>query len=138
MATLFTPPVVYDRPWFNADSDEQQKALFKYFHQLNPRYVSVFFLSDGSFVQDTPNGFAPDDSVVPNTNTNIPYPWNPSNPDAAYVVSNYWDVSQTPAVYTVYATSHEVWIKSVVNGIVEVSSEMAVALTVAGYGACLS
>lgn len=136
--STFTPPVIYDRPWFLPDSSGIQKGLFKYFQKLNPRYVSVFYLSDGSFVQDTPNGYAPDSSVVSNTNTNVPYPWNPSNPDAPYVRSDYWDVSQNPAVYTVDAISHPVWIVSVVNTITEVSAAMAAALTTAGYGACIS
>jgi hypothetical protein len=138
VSQTFTPPVVYDRPPYNVDSTDEQKALFKYFQNLNPRYVSVFLLSDGSFVQDTPNGFAPDGSEVSNTNCNIPYPWDPSNPSAPYVTAVYWDVSKSPAKYTVERTSHSVWIESVVNGVVEVTDTMAAALTAAGYGACLS
>ena len=138
MTATFTPPVAYDRPPFLPDSDEQQKGLFKYFKPYVPRYVMVFLLSDGSFVQDVPNGFAPDGSTVPNTNCNIPYPWDPSNPSAPFVRSAYWDVSQSPSVYTVDTTSHDVWIESVVNGIVEVSDTLAAALIAAGYGACLS
>ena len=137
----FTPPIVNDRPNFNADSTEEQKALFKFFHVLNPRYVQVFLLSDGSFVQDTPGGFAPDGSVVVNVQGNggqIPYPWDPSNPSAPYATSIFYDLSKTPPPRVTAYISHTIWIVSVTNGIVEVTAAMAAALTAAGYGACIS
>ena len=138
MAT-FTPPVVYDRPPYSPDSTDEQKALFKFYgHDLHPRYVMVFQLSDGSFVQDVPNGFAPDDSVIANTNCTIPYPWDADNPDQPYVRSMYVDVSQTPPKYVVDNTSHPVWIVAEYNGVCKVSAAVAALLTTAGYGACLS
>lgn len=138
MAT-FTPPVVYDRPPYDADATDEQKALFKFYgHDLHPRYVMVFQLSDGTFVQDVPNGFAPDDSVIANTNCNIPYPWDPDNPDAPYVRSIYVDVAQTPPEYVVDNTSHPVWIVKEYNGACEVNAATAALLTTAGYGACIS
>lgn len=134
--SIFTPPVVNDRSTFTKESTEEQKGLFKFFTPW-PRYVSVFFLSDGSFAQDT--------ATVENSNTNTPYPWDPDNPSGAYVVSDYWDVSQSPAVYTTTKIAHSVWIVSVVNGVTEVSPATAAALTAyrftatdLGYASCLS
>ena len=134
MAT-FTPPVVYDRPPYNPDSTEDQKALFKFFHTLNGLYVSVFALSDGTFVQDTP--------TAENSDTNVPYPWNPDNPSAPYATAVYVDVSQTPPPLVIDNTSQSVWITQVFNGVTEVSSTMATALTNytahgIGYGALIT
>ena len=131
MAT-FTPPIVNDRPPFLPDSETLrpwEKGLFKFFSP-GPRYVMVFYLSDGSFVQDT--------ATPENSNTNVPYPWDPSNPSAPYVTSTWWDVSQTPPVFHVDTTSHPVWIVSATNSPVQVSSEMEAALIAAGYGGNIS
>lgn len=128
--TKFTPPIVYDRPPYNDDSTEMQKALFKYMTPLNGRYVSVFRLSDGTFVQDTP--------TTENSNTNVPYPWDPNNPSAPYAVADYWDVSQSPAKYTVDATSHSVWVVKVYNGVTVVDQSEIDMLILNGYRNCLS
>ncbi len=131
----FTCPSVRDRLAFGPDATEEQKALFKFQKTLNPRYVSVFYLSDGSFVQDT--------GTAENSNTNVPYPWDPNNPSAPYVTSVYYDVSQTPAPLVIDQTSHPVWIVAVMNGVVTVSSAMATLLTNytaygTGYGALIT
>lgn len=116
-----------------------QKALFRFYgHDLHPRYVMVFQLSDGTFVQDVPNGTAPDLSTIANTNCNIPYPWDADNPDQPYVRAIFTDVSKTPPEYTVENTSHAVWIVAVYNGVVKVSAAVAALLTASGYAACLS
>lgn len=120
MAT-FTCPTIKDRPPYGEDASEIQKALFKFQKTLNPRYVSVFYLSDGSFVQDTP--------TAENSNTNVPYPWNPSEPSAPYATAVYYDVSQTPAPLVIDNTSHSVWIVQVFNGVSTVSAAMATALS---------
>jgi hypothetical protein len=133
----FTPPIVYDRGPYNPDSTEIQKALFKFF-PTSPRYVQVFFLSNGSFVQDTPNGFAPDGSVVENENTNYPYPWNFNDPSGPYNTSWYYDYSQNPPVRVIEYDKLPEWIEQYFNGVTEVSQGMANALIAAGYGACIS
>jgi len=128
--STFTPPVVADRPPYNEDSSEIEKALFKFMTPLNSRYVSVFQLSDGTFVQDTP--------TTGHTNTNIPYPWNPSNPDAPYATAIYTDVSVYPPVYHVDETKHTLWVVRVFNGVTVVDSATAALLTTAGYGGNLT
>ncbi len=134
MAT-FTCPTINDRPPYDGDATEIQKALFKFQKTLNPRYVSVFYLSDGTFVQDTP--------TAENSNTNVPYPWDPSNPSAPYATAIYYDVSQTPAPLVIDNTSHSVWIVQVFNGVSTVSASMATALTNytsygTGYGSLIT
>jgi len=81
-------------------------------------------------VQDTP--------TPENSNTNVPYPYNPSLPDAPYATSYYVDYSQTPPQPTVSNTSHDVWITTVYLAPTYVSSEQAAILTHAGYGALIS
>lgn len=125
----FTPPTVADRPPYNADSSEVEKALFK-FMPLNSRYVSVFELSDGTFVQDT--------ATAVNANTNVPYPWDPDDPSAPYATAIYVDYTQTPPQLTSQETGHAVWIRRVYNGVTTVSDATATLLTAAGYGAYLS
>lgn len=136
MAT-FTPPIVYDRGPYAPDSTELQKALFK-FMPRSPRYVQVFLLSDGTFVQDTPNGTAPDGSTVGNANTSLPYPWNFNDPSGPYATSVYYDYSQSPPVRVVEYETLPTWIEEYFNGSTEVDDAMAELLTAAGYGACLS
>jgi len=90
----------------------------------------VFALSDGTFVQDTP--------TPENSNTNVPYPYNPWLPDSPYATSYYVDYSVTPPQPTVSNTSHEVWITTVYLAPTYVSDEQAAALTHAGYGDLIS
>ncbi len=124
--STFTPPTIADRPPFDADSTDIQRALFKFMTPLNSRYVSVFQLSDGTFVQDTP--------TTENSNTNVPYPWNPSDPSAPYATAIFVDVSKSPPVLTVDETSHSTWIVKVYNGVTEVDSADVALLTAGGYG----
>jgi hypothetical protein len=124
----FTPPVVYDNPPILPDATLANR-LFRYFPN-RPRYVAVFALSDGTFVQDTP--------TKENSNTNVPYPYNPWQPDAPYATSYYVDYTQRPPQPTVSNTSHEVWITTVYLAPTYVSSEQAAVLTHAGYGDLIS
>lgn len=127
---LFTPPVVYDRPSFLPDSEDRpwEKGLFKYVHPANyyGRCVNVFYLSDGSFVQDV--------ATPGHTKTDVPYPWDPNHPDAPYSSTAFWDVSITPPPYVIETISHTVWIVSVTNRPTQVTTAMAAILTAAGYG----
>lgn len=122
---IFTPPTVADRPPYNEDSSEIQKALFKFAGNLNSRYVMVYQLSDGTFVQDTP--------TTGHTNTNIPLPWDPSNPSAPYARSVYVDPTTEPPTLTVTNTAHSVWVVATFNGPTVVTSAVAALLTAAGY-----
>lgn len=128
---IFTPPVLADRPLFLDDSTEIQKALFKFYsHPLNSRYVMVFQLSDGTFVQDT--------STPGHTNTAVPLPWDMNNPSAPYATSIYMDYSVSPPKLTTLATAHPVWIVASYNGPTVVSSSVMTLLKNAGYGGNLS
>jgi len=124
----FTPPIVYDNPPILPDGGIANR-LFRYFPN-RPRYVAVFALSNGTFVQDTP--------TPENSNTNVPYPYNPSLPDAPYATSYYVDYSQNPPQPTVSNTSHDVWITTVYLAPTYVSTEQAAILTQAGYGDLIS
>ena len=116
-----------------------EKGLFKFIGPYFNRYLSVFYLSDGSFVQDTPNGYAPDGTLVPNTNCNVPYPWiTDGAANAPYATSVFYDVSITPPPMVIEYSTHTVWVVSWINKVTKVTSAMATALTAAGYGACIS
>ena len=121
----FTPPTVYDVPAFLPDSTGAAARLFRYFPN-RARYVAVFALSNGTYVQDTPTN--------ENSNTNIPYPINFSVPDAPYATSYYIDYSQSPPQPTVSNVSHEVWVTGVYLGPTYVTEQQAADLTAAGYG----
>lgn len=123
----FTPPTAYDNPPILPDDRSIATRLFRYYPN-RARYIAVFALSDGTFVQDTPSD--------ENQNTNIPYPWNFNDPSAPYATSYYYDYeNMQPAVVNV---SHEVWITKVYLGPTYVSSDEAAALTAAGYGDLIS
>ena len=53
MAT-FTPPTAYDNPPILPDSPGLATRLFRYYPN-RARYIAVFALSNGTFVQDTPS-----------------------------------------------------------------------------------
>ena len=124
----FTPPTAYDNSPILPDGGVANR-LFRYFPN-RARYVAVFALSDGTFVQDTP--------TAENSNTNIPYPYNPWLPASPYSTSYYVDYTQNPPQPTVSNTSHEVWITTVYLAPTYVSTEQAAALTHAGYGDLIS
>lgn len=94
------------------------------------RYVMVFELSDGTFVQDT--------ATAENSNTNVPYPWDPSNPDKFFARSIYTDLTLRPPQQVIEDTVHSVWITRVFTTPTEVSSALAASLTSAGYGALIT
>jgi len=125
----FTPPVVYDNPAILPDSGGLSRRLFRYFPN-RPRFVYVFALSDGTFVQDT--------ATNENSNTNIPYPWDPNNPSAPYSTSYYVNFEVTPPEPVRYDVAHDVWITKVYVGPTYVTPAEATALTSAGYGALIS
>ena len=128
MAT-FTPPKVYDNPPILPDSRSLANRLFRYFPN-RARYVAVFALSDGSFVQDTP--------TAENTNTNVPYPYNPWDPAAPYATSYYVDYSQHPTRQVKAEVAHEVYITKVYLEPSYVTPAEVTALTNAGYGALIN
>ena len=128
MAT-FTPPTAYDNPPILPDSYGPEARLFRYFPN-RARYIAVFALNNGTFVQDTPSD--------ENSNTNIPYPWNPNDPSAPYATSYYIDYEASPPTPTKILTSHEVYIIKVYLGPTQVTDEEAAALTHAGYGDLIS
>jgi hypothetical protein len=123
----FTPPTAYDNPPILPDSPGLATRLFRYFPN-RARYITVFALSNGTFVQDTPSD--------ENSNTNVPYPYNPYDPSAPYSTSYYYDYeNMQPAVNKV---AHEVWITKVYLGPTYVTDEEAAALTAAGYGGLIT
>lgn len=136
MAT-FTPPVAKDNPAILPKPLGLANRLFRYFPN-RARYIAVFALSDGTFVQDTPNGTAPDGSTISNTNTNIPYPWNPSEPASPYSTSYYTDYSVNPPVQVKTTVSQNPYITKAYQEPVTVTASEAALLTTAGYGACIS
>ena len=125
----FTPPVVYDNPPILPDAPSIANRLFRYFPN-RPRFVAVFALSDNTFVQDT--------ATAENSNTNIPYPYDPYEPSAPYVTSYFIDFEQRPPVPTKIDTAHEVWITKVYLAPTYVTDDEAALLTAAGYGALIS
>jgi hypothetical protein len=122
----FTPPQVYDNPPILPDSVGPAKRLWRYFSN-RARYVNVFALSDGSFVQDT--------ATTENSNTNIPYPYNPYDPSAPYSSTVYHDYTLKKQV--VENVSQNPWITKVYFTPTQVSQAEASSLTTAGYGALI-
>ena len=139
MTTLqtFTPPVAYDNPPILPFAGGLGNRLFRYFPNRN-RYIAVFALSDGTFVQDTPNGLDPSGGVIANTNTNIPYPYNPYDPSAPYSTSYYVDYTKYPFEQVKTTVSQDPYVTKVYLGPTVVSQPEANALTAAGYGACIA
>jgi hypothetical protein len=121
----FTPPTVYDVPAILPTSMGEERRLFRYFKN-RARYVMVFALSDGTFVQDT--------ATPENSNTNIPYPYNPYDPSAPYATSYYINFEVKPPVPTVTTVAHDVWITKVYSTVTDVTLEEHDALASAGYG----
>ena len=153
MAT-FTPPVAYDNPAILPWQGGLANRLFRYFPSRK-RYIAVFALSDGTFVQDTPNGFDLSGNLVPVTNTNIPYPYNPYDPSAPYSTSYYTDFSVSPPRQTKTTVSQNPYVIKVYLGPTVISPTLPIinnaanppqainamseqaALTKAGYGGCI-
>lgn len=129
LTITFTPPIVYDNPAYLPDSTGPARNLFRYCAN-RPRRVYVYALSDGTFVQDT--------ATPENSNTNIPYPYNPWDPSAPYASSSYVDFTQTPARVVTSETAHDVWITKVYMTATTVTQSEAYDLTAAGYGDLLS
>jgi hypothetical protein len=125
----FTPPKVKDNPPILPDSKGLERRLWRYFPN-RPRYVLVFLLSNGTFVQDT--------ATPENYNTNIPYPYNPYDPSAPYSTSYYIDYEAKPPVKAVSNVSQDPYVAKVYMNACFVTAAEATALTNAGYGACIS
>jgi hypothetical protein len=125
----FTPPRVFDNPPILPYAPSMANRLFRYFNN-RPRFVAVFKLSDGSFVQDTP--------TAENVNTNIPYPYNPWDPKAPYSTSYYVDYSQVPPVPTSSVVAQDPYVVKVYLGPQYVTDSEVSDLTNAGYGGCIS
>lgn len=125
----FTPPQVYDNPAFLPDTMGVQRRLWRYFPN-RVRYVVVFALSDGTFVQDT--------ATAENTNTAVPYPYNPYDPSAPFATSYFIDYTQHPPVPTKTTYAQNPYITKVYLGVTQVTDAEATALSSAGYGALIS
>jgi len=125
----FTPPIVKDNPPILPDSMGLQRRLWRYFPNRG-RYVIVFALSDGTFVQDT--------ATAENTNTNIPYPYNPWNPESPYSTSYFINYEANPPVPEVVTVAQDPYVTKVYLNVCQVSDAEATALTAAGYGDCIS
>lgn len=128
MAT-FTTPTVFDNPAFLPDSMGVQRRLWRYFPN-RARYVVVFALSNGTFVQDT--------ATPENSDTNVPYPYNPYDPSAPYATSYFIDYEQVPPVPAKTTYANDPYITKVYCGVVQVTASEASALTAAGYGGLIS
>ena len=125
----FTPPKVKDNPPILPDSKGLERRLWRYFPN-RARYVLVFKLSDGTFVQDT--------ATPENSNTNIPYPYNPWNPEAPYSTSYFVNYEVNPPVPTSVTVSQNPYVVKVYMNVCQVTTAEATALTNAGYGALIS
>ena len=128
MAT-FTPPTVYDNPAILPDARGLANRLFRYYKN-RARYVYVFALSDGTFVQDT--------ATAENSNTNIPYPYNPWEPSAPFSTSYFINYEVVPPVPTHTSVSQNPYITKVYQAPMYVTATEAAKLTAAGYGALIS
>jgi hypothetical protein len=129
VAKYFTPPVVYDNPPILPDDRSTGYRLFRYYPN-RPRFVTVFALSDGSFVQET--------ATKENSNTNIPYPYDPYNPSAPYSTSYFINFEVKPPVQDKITVTHDVWITKVYQQKQYITDAEATALTSAGYGALIT
>lgn len=128
MAT-FTPPTLHDVPPVLPLERGIAYRLFRYFPN-RARYVTVFALSDGTFVQDT--------ATPENSNTSVPYPYDPYSPGAPYSTSYYTNFDVSPPVQAKLDVSHDVYIKKVYMAPQYVTPDEVTALTSAGYGALIS
>ena len=128
MAT-FTPPVAYDTPPILPDSTGSAMRLFRYTPN-RPRRVYVYALSDGTFAQSV--------ATAENSNTNIPYPYNPWEPAAPYSSASYTDYTVYPTRQVTIDTAHDVYIKKVYMTATEITTSEQNALTAAGYGGLIS
>jgi len=90
----------------------------------------VYALSDGTFVQDT--------ATAENSNTNIPYPYNPYDPASPYSTTYYIDFSQNPPQPTVSTVAQNPYITKTYFEKSYVTDAEATALTAAGYGALIT
>jgi len=130
----FTPPTVNTVPRFLPDSVGQQKALFK-FYKPSAAFVQVFLLSDGTYVQNY--------STPENTNTDIPYPWNPNDPGGPYAWGSYVDYDQDPPKSVEFKITRPFWITKLYDRPITVTQAEADALSAflangIGYAACIS
>ncbi len=115
-------------PAFLPETRGVARRLFRYFPN-RWQFVTVFYLSNGTFVQDYPTS--------ENSDTTIPYPWNPNEPGSAYLSVSYYDFDTDQPV--VVDTALPVFIlKQYGYGAQYVSSAEAALLTAAGYGDCLT
>lgn len=121
---IFTPPLVRDVPPFLPETRGPTLGLFRHYAPRT-RGVNVFALSDGTFVQDT--------ATTENDDTNIPYPWNPSDPSGPYSRVINFDGSVTDTAQTPYIT--QVWYGG--HSYV-IDDATANALAAAGYEDCLT
>jgi hypothetical protein len=87
-------------------------------------------LSDGTFVQDT--------ATAENSNTSVPYPYDPYSPAAPYSTSYYINFDVKPPVQAKLDVAHDVYITKVYMEPQYVTPAEVASLTAAGYGALIS
>lgn len=78
----FTTPTTKITPPILPDTRGQAYLLFRHY-AVREAHVNVYQLLDGTFVQNYP--------TPENSNTNIPLPWNPSDPTAPYSIVTNWN-----------------------------------------------
>lgn len=128
--STFTCPVDNLTPAVGMESgDRVGNRLFK-FYGARSQYIGVFYLSDGTFAQTSAGGFAPNGTAIANKNVNIPYPYDPNDPDGPYSTSYYLN--------QVVTLEHDPYIVKLYQGASTVTAEEVALLTAAGYGACIS
>ena len=118
--TTFTPPIAYDNPPILPNAGGLGTRLFRYFPNRK-RYIAVFALSDGTFVQDT--------ASTENGNTSIPYPYNPYDPSAPYSTSYYVDYTRYPTHQEKNVVSQNPYITKVYLGPTTITTAEKTALT---------
>src|ERR1035437_9997938 len=128
----FTCPVTFDVPAILPGKPNLGTRLFRYYKNRK-RYIAVYRLSDGTFVQDVENGFAPDGSAIANANTSLPLPWNPFDPSAPYVTAYLVDPTDNITGQVSITSSHVPYIVKLYQNASTVTTAEATALTAAGY-----
>src|ERR1700685_3838265 len=120
---VFTPPQIQNVPAFLPETRGLARRLFRYFPN-RWQFVTVFYLSNGTFVQDYP--------TPANQNTAVPYPQNPYAYGSPYLSVSYYDYTLNQPI--VVDTALPVFpLFQFGYGAQEVSSAMATLLSAAGY-----
>jgi hypothetical protein len=127
----FEPPVAKGvNPQYLSDTEASDKRFFAHYAPTD-KFVNVYELSDGTFVQDYP--------TPENSNTAIPMPLDPLHPGAAYSTI-YNAIGQKDGLNVPTFEALDVFVTTVWYGgrRNRVDGVTAVRLAAAGYLDCLS